>query len=73
VTPGELSPHRVVVHHDHPRIPGLSFFEKRARNIQLLLLHVTDNRDVAQVPGQRSSRNALGSVDPDEVDALDMQ
>src|SRR5256714_15018797 len=69
----QLSPHRVVVHHDHAGVFAWRFFEQLPRFVELMLVDVTDDGDVAQVPCQRATRDTVGGIDPDECRAGHVQ
>ncbi|CAA9474162.1 MAG: hypothetical protein AVDCRST_MAG38-1537 [uncultured Solirubrobacteraceae bacterium] len=65
---GELALHRVVVHHDHPRVVRARRGEVRAGRAELRRGEVADDRDVPQVPGERAAGDAVRGVQADEGD-----
>src|SRR5437764_8762472 len=70
---GQLAAHRVVVHHDYPRILLGSLLEDTFRLIQLVLMDVTDDGDVAHVPGERAPGDSVRGVEADKSRPRHMQ
>src|SRR5215831_10378868 len=73
VTLRELALHRVVMHHDDPRIALARTLEFDACALDLPSGQVADDRDVAHVPCERLENDALRCVQPDERRAADVQ
>src|SRR5436309_1016212 len=62
----QLAFHGVVMHHDNARGAGSRVLEFRARALDLRTRQVPDDRDVAEVPGERLASDALRRVQSDE-------
>src|SRR3982751_5985842 len=61
----KLPHYRIVMHDDDARITGARALELAARALELIATKVADDRDVAQVPGEGASRDALRRIEPD--------
>src|SRR6476620_9478248 len=62
----QLAHHRIMVHDDNARITRSRSLEFGTRPLELVASQIADDRNVSQIPRQRSSRDTLRRVETDD-------